>query len=222
MTDPTQLIKKILLAFEQSRTTIKYNSVYLWDDGPKNIKQVTLSFGITEYGNLKKFLKQYCQSGKYAQQFQQYIPLIGKTSLANNADFIALLKEAAQDPLMQQCQEKAFDSMYITPALNWCSTNKLELPLSKAIISDSYLHSGSILKIIRNMFPAVLPTAGGDEKDWVSSYCSSRRKWLANHSRKDLNKTTYRMDFFISLIKNSDWNLSAEKYTANGVKIVAN
>ena len=222
MTDPAPLIKKILLAFEQSRTSIKYDSVYLFDDGPKNVKQITLSFGITEYGNLKKFLEQYCQTGKFADQFTKYIPLIGIQPLASNSDFIKLLKESAQDPIMQQCQEKAFDNMYITPALVWCSNNKLELPLSKAIIADSFLQSGSILRVVRNMFAATLPTAGGTEQEWVTAYTNSRRKWLANHSRKILNKTTYRMDFFIDLIKNNDWHLSATFYRANGVKIVAN
>ena len=66
--------------------------------------------------------------------------------------FISLLKESGSDPVMQICQDKAFDDMYITPAYDFCFKNKLELNLSKLVISDSYLHSGSILPFLRNSF----------------------------------------------------------------------
>ena len=57
--DKKSLIKKILLAFEQSSSTIKYDKVYVYEDGPNDIKQITVSFGVTEYGNLKKLIKSY-------------------------------------------------------------------------------------------------------------------------------------------------------------------
>ena len=222
MQNLNQFIKKILLSFEQSQTHIKYNAVYLWNDGPSNAKQITLSFGITEYGNLKPFIEQYChQNGKYTKDFLKYIPLITKQPLAGDTNFINLLKESAQDIIMQQCQEKAFESMYIQPALNWCNTSNLILPLSKTVIADSFLQSGSILTSLRNKFSAKIPAHGGDEKEWVTSYCNIRKSWLANHSRKILNNTVYRPDFFISLLKEEDWNLTQETYIANGVKIVA-
>lgn len=223
MTDITQFIKKVLLAFEQSRTTIKYNAVYVYNDGPKDIKQITLSFGITEYGNLKKFLQEYCsKEGQYADQFATYIPVIGSKALASNTEFINLLKKSAEDPIMQQCQEDAFDSMYITPALSWCREKGLSLPLSQLVISDSFLQSGSILKCIREKFSATLPVAGGDEREWVHSYCKARKEWLVNHSRKALNSTFYRMNFMLSVIDADDWNLASSVYIANDVKIVAN
>jgi len=216
------LIKKILLAFEQSSTFIKYNEVYKYDDGPGDIKQITVSFGITEYGNLKNLIKTYCyKGGKYGESFNEYIPSIGVKPLAQDTDFINLLKEAGSDPIMQLCQEQAYDSMYITPSLDWCEKNKLTSPLAKLIIADSFLQSGSILSTIRNMFTETLPANGGDEKKWVESYCSARKKWLANHSRKVLHATVYRMDLMLELIKKEDWNLSQNIYIANDVKIVA-
>ena len=57
--DAKPLIKKILLAFEQSSTNIKYDKIYTFEDGPNDIKQITVSFGVTEYGNLKKMIKDY-------------------------------------------------------------------------------------------------------------------------------------------------------------------
>ena len=223
MTDVKQFIKKVLLAFEQSSTSIKYDKIYLFEDGPGDIKQITLSFGITEYGNLKKFIKEYCdKNGKYAKDLNNYISLIGVKPLVKDTNFINLLKESAEDPVMQQCQESAYDSMYINPALEWCSKNNLTLPLSKLVIADSFLQSGSILSKIRNTFSATTPNNGGNEKEWVEQYCKARKHWLANHSRTILHKTVYRVNFMLSIIKENDWELNQPAYVANGVKVVAN
>lgn len=223
MNDVIPFIKKVLLAFEQSTTSIKYNAVYTYEDGPKDIKQITLSFGITEFGNLKKFIQEYCdKDGRYTKDFKPYLPLIGVKPLVNDKLFINLLKESATDPAMQACQEQAYDSMYITPALTWCSKNNLTLPLSKLVIADSYLQSGSILNIIRNSFTEKIPSNGGDEKSWVTAYCKARKHWLSTHSRTILHKTTYRMNMMLSIIEKDDWHLSQPFYIANGVKIVAN
>jgi chitosanase len=62
---------------------------------------------------------------------------------------------------------------------------------------------------------------GGNEKVWVESYCKARRSWLANHSRKILNKTVYRMDFMIDRIEKGDWELTQSPFNANGVKIIS-
>lgn len=222
MSNTTSIIKKVLLAFEQSRTSIKYDAVYMYEDGPENVKQITVSFGVTEYGNLKKLIKSYCEkNGSYKSQFEPYLPIIGVKPLVGNNEFIGLLKESASDKVMQMCQEQAYDNMYINPALAWCEKNQLSLPLSQLVIADSFLQSGSILTSIRNMFSAKLPANGGVEKDWIKQYCESRRSWLANHSRVILHNTVYRMDFMLKLIKENDWELTAPFYIANDVKIVA-
>ena len=219
--DTNSLIKKVLLAFEQSSTTIKYKEVYCYDDGPNDTKQVTLSFGVTEYGNLKKLLKDYCQHNTASsKRLESYINLIGKEPLAGNRQFKILLEQAGDDPVMQKCQEQAYEDMYITPAYTWCKSNGLELPLSQLVVCDSFLHSGSILSKIRNMFSETLPIKGGDEKEWITQYCKNRKKWLANHSRTILHKTVYRMNFMLECIENNDWNLEEKKYVANGVIIV--
>jgi chitosanase len=218
--DKKHLIKKILLAFEQSRTSIAYDKIYTWADGPNNIKQITLSFGITEYGNLKKFIESYCKKdGRHKSSFESYLPKVGKSSLVNDQTFIKLLKESASDPVMQMCQDQAFDDMYITPAYKFCDTNKFNLSLSKLVICDSYLQSGSILSFLRNKFSESVPVNGGDEKKWIHSYCTVRRDWLKNHSRKILNNTIYRMNFMLDRIEKGDWDLSQPPFNANGVII---
>lgn len=218
--DKKSLIKKILLAFEQSSPTIKYDKVYVYEDGPNDIKQITVSFGVTEYGNLKKLIKSYCfKNGKYSEEFTPYIPSIGVKSLVKNTDFITLLKESASDPVMQETQEEAYEEMYINPAYAFCDKNNFREELSKLVICDSYLQSGSVLSLLRNMFSERPPINGGDEKIWIESYCKARRNWLANHSRTILNKTVYRVDFMLDRIKKGDWSLSQSPFVANGVKI---
>lgn len=190
------------------------------NDGPDDCKQITLSFGLTEYGNLKTLVKSYIfKNGKYGADLTPYVSKIGEDSLVGDSKFIDLLKKAGSDPLMKECQEEAYDDMYITPAMKWCEKSKLILPLSKLVIADSFLQSGSILMSLRNKFSEILPSVGGDEKKWINAYCIVRRDWLANHSRKILNNTTYRMNFMQHCIEDNDWNLSAARYVANDVII---
>lgn len=221
MSNINSTIKKILLSFEQSRTSIDYGKIYTWNDGPNKIKQITLSFGITEYGNLKKFIQQYCAAGgQYKEKFETYIPKISTTSLVQDNNFITLLKESSKDPVMQRCQETAFDEMYIIPSLKWAEKNEFKLNLSKLVIADSFLQSGSILGFLRNKFSEKIPANGGDEKKWIESYCNVRREWLKTHSNKILNNTIYRVNFMLDCIKKEDWGLSEKLYTPNGVKVI--
>jgi chitosanase len=218
--DARPLIKKILLAFEQSSTKIKYDQIYKYDDGPNDIKQITVSFGITEYGNLRNFIKDYVFSGGvHSKFFTDYVDKIGRVSLVHDDTFVGKLKEAASDPIMQECQERAYDQMYITPAYGFCDKNGLVKNLSKLIICDSYLHSGSILSALRNSFSESVPSNGGDEEKWVESYVKARKNWLANHPRTILHNTVYRMDFMLDRIAKGDWDLTQSPFIANDVKI---
>lgn len=212
-----EFIKNVLLAFEQSSSKIRYDKVYMFKDGPEGVQQITLSFGITEYGNLQKFIREYClRNGAFSSQLSPYISKIGKVSLVKDAKFVSLLKESAVDPIMQQCQEDAFEKMYIDPAILWCSKNQLNLPLSKLVVADSFLHSGSILTLLRDRFAEKVPVNGGDEKMWIESYCKTRKSWLENHSNPVLPPTAYRMKFMLDLINMNDWSLSQKQYNANG------
>lgn len=217
--DKISLIKKILISFEQSSTSIKYDKLYFWNDGPNKIKQITVSFGITEWGNLNKLISSYIRKGGPVKALETYLPRIGKVSLVNDQTFVNLLKESCKDKVMEMCQEEAFNEMYIDPALAWCKKGGLVLPLSQLVIADSFLHSGSILPFLRNKFSETLPSSGGDEKAWTQAYTKTRRDWLKTHSNKILNNTVYRPNLFLSLMEKNDWNLESEKINANGVII---
>jgi chitosanase len=219
--EKVSLIKKFLLAMEQSATRIKYDSFYYFNDGPNDIKQITVSFGITEFGNLKKLVEKYLKMGGPVKGLESYLPKIGKEQLVTDYKFIELLKTACKDNVMIMCQEEAFNDYYINPAFEWCEKNKLVLPLSKFVICDSYLQSGSILPFLRNKFPETVPVNGGNEKIWVESYIDVRHEWLKTHSRKILNKTIYRTAFSKELIKKNDWKLDSKSYVLNGVFVEA-
>eukprot|EP00825_Cyclidium_porcatum_P004642 TRINITY_DN1219_c0_g1_i4.p1 TRINITY_DN1219_c0_g1~~TRINITY_DN1219_c0_g1_i4.p1 ORF type:complete len:287 (+),score=38.85 TRINITY_DN1219_c0_g1_i4:112-972(+) len=45
------------------------------------------------------------------------------------------------------------------------------------------------------------------ERPWIKAYVETRRSWLANHRRSDLQGTTYRMDAFLRLIEQGYWGL---------------
>lgn len=220
--DAKPIIKKILLAFEQDSTTIQYDKIYKYDDGPNDIKQITLSFGITEYGNLRNFIKDYVSSeGENSKFFAPYVDKIGRVSLIHDEEFINKLKESATDPIMQKCQEKAYEEMYIIPAYEWAEKNGFTKNLSKLVICDSFLQSGSILTLLRNRFAEKVPVNGGDEQKWIFDYVNARLNWLANHSRVALHSTIYRMEFMRTRIALSDWDLEKFPMNANGVKITA-
>jgi hypothetical protein len=117
--------------------------------------------------------------------------------------------------------KEAYDEMYIDPAYAFCAKNNFKEELSKLVVCDSYLQSGSVLSLLRNMFSERPPINGGDEKIWIESYCKARRNWLANHSRTVLHNTVYRMDFMLDRIKKGDWSLSQSPFVANDVKILS-
>jgi chitosanase len=48
----------------------------------------------------------------------------------------------------------------------------------------SFIHSGSILWLLRQKFSENPPSLGGKEKAWVSAYVKARHAWLAGHSRR--------------------------------------
>jgi len=215
------LIKKIINIFEMGTENIIYDSIYIYSDGPGNKRQLTISFGITEYGNLKDFITKYVAlKSLYSGDFAPYISKIGKTALVDNSDFKNLLKKAArEDPAYRDLIEVFFDLKYLNPALKFAEVNKFETPLGILILVDSYIHSGSILSFLRNRFPEKVPAAGGSEKSWATAYIKTRRSWLANHSNKILRNTVYRCDFFLDLIRREDWPLNEREYLVHGTKL---
>ena len=212
-------IKNILCLAEQGTHGIPYGKVEVMADGPGRIKQVTLSVGFTQYGgNLGKVINEYAKrDGKFAKELSSF--RMDSEKLPGSSKFKTLLKQAGDDPIMQQVQEDLYTSLYIGPAIKWAEDEGFREPLSYLIICDSFLHSGSILGFLRERFPEVTPKRGGDEKAWIEAYLKTRHNWLANHRDKLLQNTVYRTNYYKALLAKEDWPLELTDTVAmNGTK----
>lgn len=213
-------IQKIVNVFESGTPDGDYGCISLYEDGPNGIKQITYGKSqTTEWGNLPDLIKLYIKNdGEFASGFSKFTDTLGRSSLVADKSFISLLKEASKDPIMRSSQDEFFDTHYWQPAKAWFDKNGFKLNLSMLVIYDSFIHSGSILKFLRNKFTEKVPVNGGNEQYWILDYCKARYEWLNNHSNPILRKTIYRVDNFLTTMKEEDWDLS-ETFVANGTKI---
>lgn len=220
-TNKKELIIKILNVFENDSGSpaTEYDKIYLYKDGPNKTRQVTLGRGYTEAGSLWKVFEAYKElGGDKADALLDYRKFKGKQTLPKDKKFLELIIQCAKnDPLFRSAQDRVFDELYWNPAFKYFTSSGFTLPLSLAVIQDSKLHSGGMLKFLTNSFPEKRPFQGGDEKEWITAYVYARYNWLVNASDL-LNNTIYRPLFFIQRIKANDWDLTPP-FTANGVKI---
>ena len=218
-------IRRTLSVAETGRPEWDPGAVYVYaDDNRYNPprRQITLSIGFTENGNLSKVIRAYVDKpGSLAGSFKSYLPGMGArgNSLADNAFFKNLLKQAGADPVMGQVQKDLFDGLYLGPAFAWADTNGFVEPLSYLVIADSFLHSGSMLGFLMDRFPEKKPAAGGNERKWIMDYLRARHDWLRKHSTKILNKTVYRAECFLEAIAKDNWDLSSG-LVMNGTKVL--
>ncbi|HYI11550.1 MAG TPA: chitosanase [Thermoanaerobaculia bacterium] len=122
---------------------------------------------------------------------------------------------------MQRVQDDFFEQTYFHPAMAWADEHDLTLGLSARVIYDSYIHSGSILRIIRSKFPEKVPSKGGAERAWVTAYVKARHRFLANHSTLEVRSTVYRTRCFSREIDHGNRDLSQLPIDAHGVKVSA-
>lgn len=217
-------ISQILNVYETGKKEGDPSNVTIFKDGLKSLRadRKQISYGkkqTTESYGLRGLIQLYCnmKGAKYASYFKQKLSIIGRVSLVDNETFIDMLKKAGTDPVMSKAQELFFENEYGQRAKAFFLKNEFTLPLSYAVIFDSIIQSGQIRDNIRVMFKEVPPSKGGDEKAWIKAYIKARKKWLTETSLL-LAKTVYRMDSFLSAIKDDNWNLE-KPFFANGIKI---
>lgn len=217
-----RLIERVVNVFETGSVGGNYAAIAIFNDGPGNIKQITYGRSqTTEYGNLRELVQNYAGSGgTYSKSLKPYVEKIGKSALTDNEDFKVVLKKAGkEDPLMKKVQDTFFDERYYKPAIKWAKDNGFIMPLSALVIYDSFIQSGSILGVIRQMFPETTPKNGGNEIEWTTAYVTSRHRWLAEHPREIVTRTTYRTQCFINEIAKGNWTLGVVPINANGTKV---
>lgn len=217
-----KLIERVINCFETGSPQGDYAAISIYADGPHNIKQITYGRSqTTEYGNLRELVAMYVAAGGlYSQALQAYADKVGSVPLTFDKQFKALLRQAGrEDPVMQTQQDAFFDKRYFRPAMAWADEQGFTLPLSALVIYDSFIHSGSILWVIRQKFAESPPAAGGDEQAWIKAYVRERHKWLQNHPREAVRASAYRTRDLKAQVSAGNWQLAKVPVLAHGNQV---
>jgi chitosanase len=214
--------ERVINVFETGTVTGKYGAISIFADGPHDIRQITYGRSqTTEYGNLRELVQMYVDAGGlFSEDLREFVPLIGRTALVDNARFKDLLRRAGvEDPVMRQTQDVFFDRRYFTPALRWADQNGFMRALSALVIYDSFIHSGSIRDFLRARFAEKPPARGGNEQVWIREYVDVRHQWLLGHHRPAVRASAYRTRDLAREIARGNWDLSLLPIMANGVPV---
>ena len=217
-----QLIEQVVNVFESGRPQGNYGAIAVFNDGPHDIRQLTYGRSqTTEYGKLGLLVARYVEArGTYAKDLADYAGRIGAVPLTDNTRFRSLLRTAGRtDPVMRGVQDALFEEEFFVPAMQWATEHGFAFPLSALVIYDSFLHSGSILPILRGAFPQRPPASGGDERAWTTAYVKARHAWLASHTRAAVRKTVYRTRCLIEQIRWENWQLAMRPVRVGGVEV---
>lgn len=205
-----QTMEAVVNIFETGAVRGRYGQVTLLagDSGGLTFgrSQTTLNSG-----NLGKLLKRYVETpgAKFAQALA---PIAARAqakdqSLDQDRHTHNLLRASADDLLMRHVQDAFFDNHYMQPALRECANLGLEMPLSKLVVYDSFVHgSWATIKQRVNEQHGSLQALG--EKGWVTQYLATRKAWLAGHSNELLRHTVYRMEALERLCALDQWDLA--------------
>ena len=216
------LILRVVNCFESGSPEGNYAALAVYADGPHGIRQITYGRSqVTEYGNLRKLVMLYAKGkGIYGPELSRYLEDIGSVPLCDDKSFKALLRKAGkEDPVMKDVQDSFFEEAYFKPALKWAEKEGFTLSLSMLVIYDSFIHSGSILWLIRRKFPEVPPSKGGKEKAWITAYVKARHEWLSGSKRKLVKASAYRTKDLLKMIEDKNWNLKKLPLIANGIEV---
>jgi chitosanase len=210
----------IVNIFETSRPLGDYSKVTLLSGDSGHLtygrSQTTLASG-----NLYLLIKRYCETAG-AELSEELMPYLGRledrdVNLDQNMKFRRLLRDAGQDLIMQQVQDRFFDSVYWNPALRSAQSIGISQALCVGVVYDSHIHgSWSLMQGQTNERFGKVADIG--EQDWTQHYIEVRRDWLAHHSNTLLHKTVYRMDSFREIIKEGNWKLDLP-FSCRGVVV---
>ena len=199
-------IASIVNVFETGRPQGDYSAIAVMkgDTGHLSYGRSQVSLGS---GKLFQLLSQYCQAAdaKFKDQLTPLLPRFQSidTSLDQDADVKALLKQAGTDPVMRNTQDQYFNTNYLGPACEAAAQFGLVTALANGVVYDSFVQGGwgRLSSRLGKL------SAPQNEKDWLSKYVAIRKDWLLN-LHTPLPSTVYRMDSFASLIGDDKWDLA--------------
>lgn len=200
----------IVNIFETSEVRGDYGSVTVipGDTGHLTFGRSQTTLGS---GGLHDLLKMYCDNAGagHAVALEPYIARMRDRDAGLDIDqhLHNVLRATSDDPVMRDTQDAFFDARYWTPAAKAADREGIKTPLGVAVVYDSTVH-GSWGAMRDRTNAAVGTTAAAGERTWIARYIAERRQWLAQHSRKDLRDTVYRMDALQRLIELDAWTLT--------------
>lgn len=166
-------------------------------------------------GNLELLLENYIAAkGEYAEKIAKWMPEVDKQSKLcdTSKEFKDLLRLAGTDEVMQEVQDAFFDRVYWSPALKAADALGIVSPLGVTVVYDSFIHgnwrNAKGTGISQKVIAKIGPPSATSEQNWIRSYVTERRAWLANHPKLPiLHKTVYRMDEFSRMMNHNQWEL---------------
>lgn len=211
----------IVNIFETGRVRGDYANVTLLDGDSGRLtygrSQTTLASG-----NLFKLIVDYVDApgAEYREDFAPFLPRLKAkaSSLDRDARLRDLLRRAGADPVMQRVQDRFFDRVYWDPAVRASRRIGLREPLSVAVVYDSFIHGswGRVRRLTDEASGNL--AAAGKEREWIASYVSVRRAWLASRRSALLRRTVYRMDAFRRLMDEGRWKLDPP-FEVRGIRV---
>lgn len=120
----------------------------------------------------------------------------GRDETTKSSDFLDYVNSSGVFRASMKVKNDFIDRKYFMPAQNRVERYGFQHTLSMLVIYDSYIHSSHIRDDRRKMFVKVLPSTGGDEKQWTESYFIAWANWLATHFNPLSNATVYLTDRF--------------------------
>jgi chitosanase len=214
--------ERVINVFETGRIRGRYGAISIFKDGPNRIRQITYGRAqTTEYGNLRELVQMYVDAGgMFADRLRPYVARIGVTALVDDDAFKTLLRRAGdEDRIMAQTQDAFFEKRYFQPAKSWAEQHGFTRALSMLVIYDSFIHSGTIHRFLRERFSERPPSSGGREEEWIRQYVDVRHAWLKFHSNPVLRPTVYRTRDLKREIDRGNWDLAMLPISANGTPV---
>jgi chitosanase len=220
----TELQKKaaqaIVNIFETGKPEGEYGKVTLLSGDPGHLtygrSQTTLASG-----NLYLLIKAYTEreDAAFGDALDAYLTRLANrdTALDQERRLWRLLRDAGDDPVMQDVQDAFFDRVYWAPSQKAAGIAGISTGLGSSVVYDSRIH-GSWARMRDRTIERHGAVEGIGEKAWIVKYVATRKEWLANHLIKILNKTTYRMEAFQTLIGQDKWGLELP-FTVRGIRI---
>lgn len=202
-------VRSIVNIFERGTPEPNYQSVTAipGDTGILGYGVIDATLGS---GNLYRLIKAYSEvpGAKYREKLALYLDRLASSdgALAKDDAFARLLKDAGTDPEMQRLQDVYFKERYLNPAYAFAQKEGISTALGIAVIYDSIIQ-GSWAKMRDDVKSTMGTVEKIGEKKWIEAYVKRRKEWMSSHPRIDLQRQTYRMDTFLSLIAEGNWEL---------------